>query len=1262
MSDFDSFFQTSDQLEGTDYTFVDADTLRDKDDNRYRLQGYDAPEISKLRGDEFTTGTAGGGLATQEIMNLANTQGFTNVVKTGEFDPNGREIIELHDSRGRNFASEIFKSGVLDTGRYTTQEDLVGAEVGRVLRDRDQYENTDWDKAASNVQQAIADETLYDTQFKQQAVSEGQLASAPHLYSGVQWRQYDRTLDNKAVNPLSESFDVGLTGAAEGLFGTLELIGESTDWDWAKDIGEAGIVRARSQLADKPQLKLSAIDDDGNWDIDSVGEFWEYLSNNAAISLPYMAASIGGALAAPYTAGLSLSLPASIYTGQVWNEMEGEKNAGVAIAAGVTQAVLDRIGLAGITGGSILKKETRDLAISKLVQSSGGQLSKKEASNILAGYTRKEIANVVGDLGKTAAQQITARNVARGFAQRAGVGGLGEATTEALQETTGYLAAVHGSDKQFDANDLTNRIVNATLAGGTLGASFSVPGTLYDTGAWADLAVRQAPADQARASQAGKWAQDEIAKFGRVKSVQELTADLDSEVVARGDNVLSWQERIGSHKKAVKERSAFESATALWGAVPGLWRGAVRHIIPQPLKDQSRALRKLSDMFGGGLQKTFSGAHFENRKHHMLTEYKNSVPDPIQIADNLGFKNFRKDRGAMNQVLTRFGEVVKASEATGQIDWDNLPQDLAPYRQFLGAYFDAYKKLGDKMYADQKKYNPDLGYINNYLFHYKSFNKGAIEKNRAGFVDALVNKGVPREEAIKIADEILNADTINGPADFHVGHGKQIPGSHRARTLNLADDVNFNEWMENDFFNNVSNAAKSAARYIAYQEFIGDDNAKINELLQQALDEGVPPAEVNRIASQFQDYLDAESGNYKRIQNPHWNKIQQNLLFWTSMAGLPLATISSFVELALTTRALTSDQIFGHIGKAAKLGAQEIFGALNLFDNKTNREKAKRDRNDDIADLGYFNWEVGAAHTTGVTQAGHAKQQWLDFYFRAIGLQQWTDYTRQVRASIAGDYIGGRLETINNQRQNGELYTNEIQEAEEQLRNIGINVDDMITLMNNPGQLSDAEAQVMADNMREGMFNFVNEAVALPQSGNRPLFYQNPHLALFTQFQGFIATFTANHIPKMWGELVSRGTPAMKYNAFAVMTTMIALGFVSQYLKDLLKYGEASPYLEDAEKFQRALGASGLLGTGERVLSFVNPIYQKQSDGPVDWVFDTLLGESAAASNIQRGAKGLATLPVDPEKGLYNILKTTPFTGPLNESNKWVAETIFGGE
>ena len=48
--------------------------------------------------------------------------------------------------------------------------------------------------------------------------------------------------------------------------------------------------------------------------------------------------------------------------------------------------------------------------------------------------------------------------------------------------------------------------------------------------------------------------------------------------------------------------------------------------------------------------------------------------------------------------------------------------------------------LSDKMYADQKKHNPELGYIKNYLFKYKTLNKKAVHHNRKAFEKLLMKK------------------------------------------------------------------------------------------------------------------------------------------------------------------------------------------------------------------------------------------------------------------------------------------------------------------------------------------------------------------------------------------------------------------------------------------------------------------------------------------------------------------------------------------
>ena len=1249
------------------HTFVDADTIRDGEDPSitYRLQGYDAPEIAGIKGGRWTGGTAGGH-TTEAITGLAQKQGFTNLVKTGKFDPNGREIVELHDANGRNFTTELLKSGALDAGKYTTQEDVDAIDVANLWEEKTAGEQ-EFADAAKLVSDGIKEESSRNIAFKKQAVNEAEYAARPDLFSSaVSFRKSDRDINNTSLNPFSDSWEQGWIGVKESTFGLLNLIGERTESDLLADIGENGVTRARSQLREYGTTLT-------DWkEVRDIGTAFDYLTNNAALSLPYMAISIGGAVAAPFTFGLSLAAPASVYAGQTWNEMEGEKSASIAIGSGIAQAALDRIGLGFIFKRGVAPTKLLNKAITEL-QAKG--LTKEAAKQKVFSATRKELAGFAGDVVNVAKSQITAKNIFKEFSKRGLVAAGGEAVTEGLQEATGYTAAALGSDKVFDYNELNDRVLAGVIAGGALGKAFSVPGSVYDAGAWADVAFRQAPADSARLSKAGRHAEAEIREHGRVKSVQELNQETADSVKAAGPNANpTFQERIDNFKESLKGKSVKDQIFDTMVAAPSLWRGATRNIFSGDILDQSRAARVLADMFGGSLQRTFSGSNYENSKHHKVSIYKNmvSMPEKIFSALNGGKKANRFKRGEISERI--YGKLRRAIGTDGKFNPDAIP-DTDPEKPILIKLEQELSRLGDKLHNDQKKHNPKLGYLKNYLLRYKAFNKKAIKQNKHGFVQALRQEfpNMSETDANKIADSITDSSEINDIADaLDATQAAAYPGSHKKRSLNLAERDSFKEFMEQDIFANVSTAAKSAARFTAQQEFLGKNNENIAKLLQDMQNEGIPAERVNKIAKQLNDYFLAESGNYKRPNTEAGRKlqlIQRNFMMFTTLAGLPLATISSFVEAALSFRGLTLNQIFGkgntlehfgrELGQTVWTGMKEV---ASLATGKQQFPPATQGK-EAIQNLGFYDWDVGAATTTGATEINPWQQEIYEHFFKWMGLQGWTNYTRAVRGAIAGDYIVDKLQLIFDNQ--GSAKTNEVQQAEEALRNLGINVQDVLNAYRGGGTFDPNAAQILEENFREASFNFINDAVALPQAANRPLIYQDPRFALFTQFQGFIATFTANHIPKLWGEYVSRGTPAMKYNAFAIMTSMIMLGFASQYLKDLIKYGkyrefgaDAHPFLNTSEYVQRGIRASGLLGTGERVLDQFFPLYEQRSDGPGEWLWNTTSGESPALSYAKRAIKGTGhLLEGDVGRAGKEASRFIPGLGVLNFFRNKVEET-----
>ena len=110
------------------------------------------------------------------------------------------------------------------------------------------------------------------------------------------------------------------------------------------------------------------------------------------------------------------------------------------------------------------------------------------------------------------------------------------------------------------------------------------------------------------------------------------------------------------------------------------------------------------------------------------------------------------------------------------------------------------------------------------------------------------------------------------------------------------------------------------------------------------------------------------------------------------------------------------------------------------------KETGLNNRQEILKKHGFYDWDVGAATVTGATEITPWQQDVYEGFFKWTGLTGFTNFTRAARAGIAGDYINDKLETIFNERYSGADRTRETQEAEEQIRNLGMDVDQMVDI------------------------------------------------------------------------------------------------------------------------------------------------------------------------------------------------------------------------
>ena len=134
---------------------------------------------------------------------------------------------------------------------------------------------------------------------------------------------------------------------------------------------------------------------------------------------------------------------------------------------------------------------------------------------------------------------------------------------------------------------------------------------------------------------------------------------------------------------------------------------------------------------------------------------------------------------------------------------------------------------------------------------------------------------MPKAVADELTDNIINNESISTLAEaFDITKGGVNPSFQKSRKLHISDRAAFNNFLEQNIFKNMADASREAARFKAHREFLGKDGINVSRLFQEIhgeLLETLEPAEARKLLNElkfnFRNLINAESGNYKRIEN-----------------------------------------------------------------------------------------------------------------------------------------------------------------------------------------------------------------------------------------------------------------------------------------------------------------------------------------------------------------------------------------------------------
>jgi len=519
---------------GTKNTVVDGDTVWNPNKGLVRLGGFNTREVASLYDDKdkvksrgYKRGEVGGDEAKQRLADLIKAGGFNIHDYVGTTKDEGkRDLSFLTNAKGERVEDYMIALGYAQPDEYTskTSTDLkLDFELIESLKGRDALPYSEVGKPV--------DMYPYGLYPKQLAIDES--TYDPDVHSGVMFRDPNRTMDNKAIGILGQAgvgWRTGAAGAKEGVWGYIDALGETFGSEMIESIGEAGVMRAREQIMNEPKIIINYKDVNGLMDS------FSYIVNNAAMSAPYMLATLSAiAASVPATyfggpvAGAAVGyIPISmIYAGHTWNEMEGQKGItqfAMASAAGVASSVLERIGLKGLMTPEGFLSEKGIKEASKLYAKKHG-MSEEKATAIISKATRQEQSKFLKGMMALSPEMVKRFSAGR-VAKQAMRGAARESFTEVGQEAIQAGTAGMFSEKDYQLDELLDRYINAGIAGGVLGGGISTAGGLYTAGQ-----------DRLKTSDLANWNRERILAIEQKRIRDQSTKGKIESVEERIDNV-----------------------------------------------------------------------------------------------------------------------------------------------------------------------------------------------------------------------------------------------------------------------------------------------------------------------------------------------------------------------------------------------------------------------------------------------------------------------------------------------------------------------------------------------------------------------------------------------------------------------------------------------------------------------------------------------------------------------------------------------------
>jgi len=1266
------------------YRVIDGDTVEDASGDHIRFPGINAREIpnfdpttGRFKGGDY------GGLTEKELLEKVMVeQGFNIPVKYKKDVTGNRYEGDFLNAKGEKVTDFLLRNNLTSTSSFTTEQQGLTKAWGRIeaaTRAANEPSNR-FDLAEGGLykleqpydyirEQLVSARSEIPLDTKPYAATARLYGQNPEWYVGPGQVLPGEDKMGYATSTISTGFSSAANNWKRSMHSVLDMANYALgNTEARKDftLQKEYYDRVENEL---PFLRNPEAFDSqtGEWKLDTLNKFGDWFVGTAAQSAPDMPMSIISTMMLAPTRGLSFIPGMMRYAGEIWNDQtEDKKNVWAALIGGAAMNTADTFGAKGLLNSMSIKEIGEKAIAAKMAKG-----ATREAAEKAFIAEQKTIYGKLAQVGRSTLGGVEA--------------GVIEGTTESLQDLTSYFAK-QGFDLEVqDPTKLKNQLFNSFAGGFALGGAMSAGGSAYQY-ATQSFENTAKPNDM-------KFREEKF--LSQNKSVPFAT-DIISQAVEENYTDETSLDSMAAPEESKRSTSGLVGTVKDWWANKGpssLFHKGFGAVINR-LGNRGEATAALGTILGvaNGVNGGSIYTEKENFSGLLLSQLGpfKRILDSFQglKKDDISFLMYRDDVRAYLKTLsdnaknfdTKFeklanGETKRVTAMEQAFDVVNASKYLMPESlKFINAINNFADKINSMALAYSERIPGTRKLSVSDFLENRDLNKHYIVANRKQFINDLMRgiKGLSYNNAVAFVDavmrndinsldEITHPETIDQMLENSSLSGKYISTMIKADKTGL-----LNKYLHNNLFDNLNSFVHSGGNKYVNEKYLGINGSKVAALLTKALrDNEINLDEASFIAKEFSDFIKIRSGDYHRVDNALVNGGLNLLSFLTTISSLPLAAISSITEFGLVMRNLNTKQTLQAYQSLLSSLSKDLFATVKEI-GTTNKYHDLNHRNQ----LSIFGFETGEASIEQRydIQSG-VYEKLTGAFFKFTGLQSVTNATRYARLSIAESAVKGWYKTLLPALQNKTELTQAQQDAYEHLIRLGY--DPVLVAefsghvqsdkYNNLSELErDRIERDIMDMWANARHNFVNEAVAHPTPLNRPKFYSDPYYRLFTLFQGYMSAFTANILPKLYGDLSKKGSADQK-NAVITIATMVALASFGLLLKDLIKFGESPPdWLKgDEEKLaQRLLGATGLLGTGERLLNFAHPLIEQKSNSSFEKLYNIIEGESPPIAYAGKLGKAVDSVLSDDENKTKKIMKVAPFVGSINQLGDYINEQL----